>query len=253
MKTQRVLITAAATGIGRAIADGFVDSGARVHICDISDAHLEACLNKVPGMTGTAADVANLDDVERIFEEALQHLGGLDVLVNNAGIAGPTGRVEDIDPEAWLKTFDVNIHGQFYMARQAIPLLKASDFPSIINISTTAGLMGYPFRSPYCASKWAVIGLTKTLAMELGEFGIRANVICPGTVDGPRMDGVIAREAGQKGLSEADIRDAYKLQTSLRTFIDGSDIADMAVFLASPAAKKITGQTLSVDGHIEMM
>ena len=210
MSELKVLITAAASGIGRATAEVFLAAGHRVHICDLSDVHLAAYLADHPKLSGTQADVSSLDQVDQVFEDVDHYLGGLDVLINNAGVAGPTGRIEAIDPQAWLQTFDVNIHGQFFMARKAIPYLKQSSFGSIINISTTAGLMGYPLRSPYCASKWAVIGFTKTLAMELGEFGIRANTICPGTVDGPRMDGEIAREAIAKGISEDQVRSDYR-------------------------------------------
>ena len=249
----RVMITAAATGIGRAIAEAFLENGASVHICDIDEQALAACRAALPEIGTTVADVSDPDQVDRFFEEAITHLGGLDVLVNNAGISGPTGLVEEISPEAWDRTMAVNINGQFYCTRRAVPLLKAAGGGSIINISSTAGLFGYALRSPYTASKWAVIGFTKTLAMELGEFAIRVNAICPGSVDGPRMDRVIAAEAKALNVAPEVVRHGYLKQVSMRTFINPRDIANMILFLCSEAGGKISGQALSVDGHTETL
>ena len=131
-------------------------------------------------MSPTGAEVAGL------FDDALQALGGLDCLVNNAGIAGPTGRVEDLDPDEWDRCLAVDITGQFNCTRLAVPHLKQSRNGSIVNLSSAAGKFGFPLRTPYAAAKWAVIGFTKSLAMELGEFGIRANAILPGVVAGER-------------------------------------------------------------------
>ncbi len=248
---QRVLVTAAASGIGRAIAEAFLAQGADVHICDISPENLAACKAALPNIGVTQADISDPQQVEYLFQEVVSGMGGLDVLVNNAGISGPTASVDEISIEEWDKTLAVNISGHFYCTRKAVPLIKASGGGSIINISSTAGLMGYPLRSPYATSKWAVIGFTKTLAMELGEFEIRVNAICPGSVAGPRMDRVIAAEAKIQGLSEERIRDGYLRQASLRTFIQASDIANLALFLSSPGGDKISGQALSVDGNVE--
>ncbi|MGB0386664.1 MAG: SDR family oxidoreductase [Ardenticatenaceae bacterium] len=249
----RVMITAAAVGIGRAIAEAFLESGAQVHICDIDEARLAACQAALPGIGTTVADVSDPDQVDELFENAIKQLGGLDVLVNNAGISGPTGLVEELTPEGWDRTMAVNINGQFYCTRRAVPLLKAAKGGSIINLSSTAGLFGYPLRSPYAASKWAVIGFTKTLAMELGEFGIRVNAICPGSVDSPRMDRVIAVEAQVRNVPPEVVRNGYLKQVSMRTFIDYRDIANMVLFLCSDAGNKISGQALSVDGHTETL
>jgi NAD(P)-dependent dehydrogenase (short-subunit alcohol dehydrogenase family) len=250
-QNQRILITAAATGIGRAIAEAFLTEGAQVHICDISPEHLEKCRAALPGIGATQADVSDPEQVELLFRDVRSSMGGLDVLVNNAGISGPTAPVEDISIEAWNDTLAVNIDGHFYCTRKAVPLLKASNEGVIINIASTAGLMGYPMRSPYATSKWAVIGFTKTLAMELGEFNIRVNAVCPGSVEGPRMDAVIAAEASTRGVSEERVREGYKRQASLHTFIQASDIANLVLFLSSAAGDKISGQALSVDGNIE--
>ena len=253
VKGLRVLITAAASGIGLAVAKAFLDSGARVHICDINAEQLETCTNALPGTTITCADVSNPTEVDRLFEAVVSNFKGLDVMINNAGIAGPTAPVEEVDPEDWDRTMAININGQFYCARRAVPLLKEAGGGAIINMSSSAGLLGYPLRSPYAASKWAVIGLTKTLAMELGEFGIRVNAVCPNAVEGPRMDAVIAAEARAKGLSQADVYQSIVKGTSMKTFVTTEDVSNMILFLCSKAGSKITGQALSVDGFTETL
>jgi NAD(P)-dependent dehydrogenase (short-subunit alcohol dehydrogenase family) len=244
----RVMITAGAAGIGLAIAKAFADDGARVHICDVDDGALEAFSKACPDARATRADVASLSDVDALFDAAAGWLGGLDVLINNAGIAGPTGRVEDIDPQDWDRSLAININGQFYCTRRAEPLLKAARGGSIVNLSSSAGVMGFPLRTPYAASKWAVVGLTKSLSMELGEFGIRVNAICPGAVAGPRIDRVIAADAEARGLPLETVRQSYLNQNSLREFIQPESIAREVLFLCSPAGNQITGQALSVDG-----
>lgn len=252
-KGLRVIITAAASGIGRAIVEAFLVNGGRVYISDIDKKQLSACKAAFPDIGAMIADVSDPVQVDRMFDEATAFLGGLDVLVNNAGVAGPTALVENVTPEEWDRSMAININGQFYCARRAIPLLKAAGGGSIINMSSSAGLLGYPMRSPYAASKWAVIGFTKTLAMELGEFGIRVNALCPHAVSGPRMDAVIAAEAKVRGVSEEEVRHALVLGTSMRTFVTTQDVANMILFLCSGAGHKISGQALSVDGHTETL
>ena len=249
----KVLITASATGIGFAVAKAFLESGAEVHICDINSEKLETCTRFLPGAGITCADISNSSEVDKLFEEVVSQLNGLDVLINNAGIAGPTASIEDVDPQDWDRTMAVNINGQFYCARRAVPLLKDAGGGSIINMSSSAGLLGYPMRSPYAASKWAVIGLTKTMAMELGEFGIRVNAVCPNAVEGPRMDAVIAAEAKAKGISEADVYKDLVQGTSMRTFVTTDDVSNMILFLCSNAGSRISGQALSVDGFTETL
>jgi NAD(P)-dependent dehydrogenase (short-subunit alcohol dehydrogenase family) len=250
-QNARILITAAATGIGRTIAEAFLAQGEQVHICDISPEHLAECKATLPDIGVTKADISDPEQVEHVFQDVISGMGGLDVLVNNVGIAGPTAPVEEIPIEAWNDTLAANINSHFFCTRKAVPLLKASGGGAIINISSTAGLMAYPLRSPYVTSKWAVIGFTKTLAMELGKFNIRANAVCPGSVEGPRMDRVIAAEAKARGITEERVRDGYKHQASLRTFVRASDIANLVLFLCSAAGEKISGQALTVDGNIE--
>lgn len=248
---QRVLITAAAAGLGRAMAEAFLAQGARVHICDVAPEAVARLRAEAPAISATVADVSQPAQVDALFAEVVAALGGLDVLINNAGIAGPTALTEDVSVEAWDHTLAVNLHGQFYCARRAIPLLKQAGGGVILNLSSTAGQMGYPMRAPYAASKWAVIGFTKTLAMELGEFQIRVNALCPGSVAGPRMDRVIAAEAQARGVPEAQIREGYTRLVSLQTFVRPDDIAQLALFLCSPAGARISGQALAVDGHTE--
>ena len=253
LKGKRVVITAAASGIGRAMAEAFIGAGARVHICDLSPDELAAAQAALPGLGTTVADVADPAAVDRLFDEALANLGGLDVLVNNAGIAGPTGPIETLDYEGWRQTIAVGLDGQFLCLRRAVPLLKESGGGSVVNIASTAGLFGYPLRTPYAAAKWAVIGLTKSLAMELGSFGIRVNAICPGSVEGDRIDRVIAAEAVARGTSEEAVRASYVKGVSLKTFIAPREIADTALFLCSDLGAKISGQALAVDGHTETL
>ena len=250
---KRVVVTAGAAGIGRAVAEAFLGAGARVHVCDVDPTALAALESAAPSLGFTQADVADVAQVDQLFEDVMRRLGGLDVLVNNAGIAGPTGPVETLPPEGWRRTLAVNLDGAFLCARRAVPLLKQAGAGSIVNIASTAALFGYPMRSPYAASKWALLGLTKTLAMELGPFGIRVNAICPGGVEGPRIDHVIEEAARARGVPAETIRQTYLRQTSLRVFVRAEDVARLALFLCSDAGARISGQSLAVDGHTESL
>jgi len=248
-----VLVTAGASGIGRVISESFLDHGCHVHICDIDKSAIDIFLDKNPHASATVADVSDNKMVEALFDDLKKRYDHLDVLVNNAGTAGPSAAVEDIEPGDWEKTLAVNLNGQFYCARLAIPLLKKAGGGTIINIASSAALMGCPNRASYVASKWGVIGLTTTLAMELGDDLIRTNAICPGSVDGPRIETVIKRDALKRGKPPAEIRNLYTRQTSLRRFIQPQEVAHMAVFLASDLGKGISGQTISIDGHTETL
>ncbi|MEE3103054.1 MAG: SDR family oxidoreductase [Actinomycetota bacterium] len=245
---QRVLITGGASGIGRAMADAFLEDGALVHVADV-----DGTADLFPGGGFTAADVSDPSDVDRLFDNVVAGFGGLDVLCANVGIAGPTGPVEELEASDWDRTMAVNVRSTFLCCRRAVPLLRETGGGSILLTASTAGITGYPMRSPYAASKYAVVGLGKTLAMEVGELGIRVNVICPGSVNGERMDGVIAAESAGTGVPEANLRAGYEKQVSMRTFVEGRDIGAMAVFLASPAARFVNGQTISVDGGLETL
>jgi len=251
MTGARVLITAGASGIGRAIAEAFHREGARIHLCDVSAERLAEALGALPGASGTLADVAAPEQVDRAFADLQAHLGGLDVLINNAGIAGPTASVEEISPEEWERTLAVNITGQFLCARRAVPLLKAAGGGSIINLASVAGRFGFPLRTPYAASKWAVIGFTKSLAMEVGPSQIRVNAILPGPIIGDRLHRVFRARAEAEGVTEAEIERRAVERVSLRRLIPPEDVANAALFLCSEAGRSITGHSLNVDGNVE--
>ncbi|HUQ74698.1 MAG TPA: SDR family oxidoreductase [Burkholderiales bacterium] len=242
-KGLRVLVTAGGAGIGHAIAQTFASAGARVHTCDV-DAKTK---------TDTLADVAKLDDVERLFEDVKRHLGGLDVLVNNAGIAGPTAKVEDVRPEDWDRCIAVDLSGMFYCTRKAMPLIKAAGGGSIVNLSSAAGRHGFPQRSPYAAAKWGVVGFTKSLAVEAGPDKVRVNCILPGIVEGERMERVVAAKAKATGVSHEAFREKFLETTSLRSTVSAQDIANMALFLCTSAGARITGQALAVDGDVRYL
>ncbi len=248
-----VLVTGGASGVGQAIAESFINCGNAVHVCDASTDNIEEFLRQNPTASATSCDVSDASQVESVFEDLVGHYGRLNVLVNNAGVAGPTAAAEDIGVGDWDHCMNVNVNGAFYVARSAIPLIKQQKGGVIINVSSTAGLMGCPNRSPYVASKWGLIGLTKTWAMELGPYNIRVNAICPTCVEGERIERVIDSDAKQRGLTSDEIRDVYQRQTSMRTFVTGRDVAQMVQFLASPNAAKVSGQIISVDGNTETL
>lgn len=253
LEGARVLVTAGASGIGLATARAFVREGASVHVCDVDQNALEALATTDATLTRSACDVADRASVIKLFDDALRTLGGLDALVNNAGIAGPTARCEEIAVEDWQRTLDVNITGQFYCAQLAIPHLRRSQNASITNLSSAAGRFGFPLRSPYAASKWAVIGFTKTLSIELGGDGIRVNAICPGSVEGRRIESVFANKAKARGVSPDVVRDEALAKSSLKRLISPDDIANAIVFLASPLGANISGHALPVDADVHSL
>ena len=253
MKQNRkvILITGAATGIGSSIAKSYIDEGHNVHICDYDAKRLQEFLDKNPNVTGNLADVSNPDDVKYTFNIINDLYNKLNILINNAGISGESALTENISIEGWQQTINTNLNGMFYVTKLAIPLLKENKSSSIINMSSTAGLLGVPMRSPYAASKWAVIGFTKTTAMELGPYGVNVNAICPGCVDGDRIERVINADARESGNTPDQIRDVYLRQSSMRKFMSKKDIADMVLFLTSSSGSKISGQAIAIDGHTE--
>jgi len=249
--SQRVLVTAGANGIGREITRAFAAAGAQVAICDIDLPALAALKAELPGIATFACDIGKRADVEGLVPAAVASLGGLDVLVNNAGIGGPSASIERYPPEDWDRVLQVNLTGTFDVTRLAIPFLRRSSAASILIMSSAAGRFGYPNRSAYCASKWALVGFAKTLAIELGEAGIRANAILPGAVDGERLHRVYAGRAETSGQSLDAVLLAAMAGQSLKRFVDPRDIAQLAVFLASDAGKSISGQTLCIDNDIQ--
>jgi NAD(P)-dependent dehydrogenase (short-subunit alcohol dehydrogenase family) len=245
--SQRVLITAGAAGIGREFARAFSAKGAKVFVCDIDENELAAIAREIPGLTGRRCDMARRSEIERMVPDAVAVLGGLDVLINNAGIAGLTLPVADYPADDWDKVIAVNLTAMFDVSRLAIPHLKKSKSGCIINMSSIAGRYGFANRSPYAATKWGVIGLTKTLAMELGEWGIRANAIAPGAVEGDRIIRVFQGRAQISGRSLDEVKADALAASSIKAMIDPKDIAQLALFLASDAAKSISGQVIPID------
>jgi NAD(P)-dependent dehydrogenase (short-subunit alcohol dehydrogenase family) len=248
LRGVRVAITAGAGGIGRVIADSFVAAGARVFVCDVNETALAEC-----GHAGVRADAGEVADMEAFMDRALQHLNGLDVLVNNAGIAGPTARVEDVRPEELDATLRIDLASFFHCARRAVPALREAGGGSIVNLSSAAGRFGFALRSPYAAAKWGVVGFSKTLAIELGPDGIRVNAILPGLVDGPRIRAVIKAKAQANGVSENEQTDRAVATTSLRCLVTQQDIANMALYLCSPFGATISGQAIAVDGDMQVL
>lgn len=253
LKGQRVLVTAGAGGIGFAIADTLSRLGARIVVCDVSDEALAAAPDRIALVAAVKADVSREDDVDRLFETVKEKLGGLDALINNAGVAGPTGGVDEIDPAEWRRCIDICLTGQFLCARRAVPLIKAAGGGSIVSMSSAAGRYGYAFRTPYSAAKFGVIGFTQSLAKELGPHGIRVTAILPGIIEGPRIDKVIADRAKQLGVSNEAMTERYLQNISLRRMTSPYDVASMVAFLLSNAGINISGQSLGVDGNVETL
>ncbi|EYS87424.1 3-ketoacyl-ACP reductase [Cupriavidus sp. SK-4] len=245
---KRVLVTAGADGIGLEITRAFVEAGARAAVCDVAGDSLERVCAELPGVVAVRADVSKEADVEALFQAVDCAFGGLDVLVNNAGVAGPTGGVETLSLADWERTLAVNITGQFLCARAAVPRLRQGRSPSIVNLSSAAGHLGMPGRSAYSASKWAVVGFTKSLALELGADGIRVNTVLPGAVDGPRIRAVIAAKAESLGKPLEEVTRDYTSQAALHRMVTMRDIANMVRFLCSDQAANVHGQEMVVDG-----
>ena len=249
---KRVLVTAAANGIGLSIATSFFMAGANVCVCDNDasavaevkemHAHLQVCLT----------DVSKSDQVEDLFDKVKSELGGLDILVNNAGIGGPVGRLETALESEWVKTVEVNLLGTYYCCRHAIPLLEKVAGGSIVNLSSSAGLYGPPNRTPYVSSKWGLIGLTKSLAAELGERSIRVNAICPGSVEGERIERIIAAEASFRDVDQNTVKEEFVDSSSMKVFIAKEDVAALVMFLCSDQGRYISGQAIGLDGNTEM-
>jgi NAD(P)-dependent dehydrogenase (short-subunit alcohol dehydrogenase family) len=248
---MRVLVTGAGAGIGRAIAERFVASGATVHVCDVAEDALHDVARANPSLRATRADVGSARDVAQLFEDATGWMGGLDVLVNNCGIAGPRAFIEDITDEAWHQTLQVNLTGMFYCVRQATPLFKAQGGGCIINLSTTSARTGLPKRLAYVVSKAGVQGLTQNVARELGPWNVRCNAILPGMVDNPRGRRIVASVAADRGVSVAEMEAEFLQFVSMRTWVEPGEIGELAVFLASPGGRHISGQMIGVCGNTE--
>lgn len=248
---HRTIITAGASGIGLATARAFAAEGARVTVCDIDEAALAALAESDPGITARQCDVSDRAALTLFMEKALEDMGGLDCLINNAGIAGPTAPVQSIEPDDWERTLAICLTAQFDCTRLAVEPLKASANGSIVNLSSAAGRFGFANRSPYAAAKWGVIGFTKSISRELGPFGIRANAILPGIVAGERQDRVIAAKARLLNKSADEVRDTIMAQGSIPEMVSAQELADLMLFLASPRGRTISGQALAVDSDLQ--
>lgn len=251
MSGQRVVITAGASGIGLATARRFLAKNASVFICDINEAGIAKACADNPGLMGAVVDVGSEAGCIDLVKKARYSFGGVDVLVNNAGIAGACADIENISAEHWVRSFDVNVHGAFYLMKAVVPSMKAQGGGAIVNISTGSVFTLPAGRADYVASKWAIEGLTRTAAKELGPSGIRVNAIRPGMINSDRMRGILTAKAEAAGTTLEQEEKVFLDFISMRTKIEPDEIGDMAVFLASPAAHHITGQLISVDGNIE--
>ena len=233
-----------------------LSKGAIVYLCDINEKFLNK-LKKHPlfkkRLFVYECDASNEYEVINFYDKIKKKTKKIDALINNVGIAGPTKTMEKIDSEEWEGTLKTNITSHFYFTKLAIPMLKKNKGGSIINLSSGAGIMGFPLRSPYAASKWAIIGMTKTLAMELGKFKIRVNAICPGSVEGDRMKRVVDAKASLTKTSRKKVKQEFESMVSLQTFVNKEDIASMALFLLSDESQNISGQAMTVDGNTERM
>jgi len=262
-----VIVTGAGRGIGRSHALLLASEGAAVVVNDLGGSSggegndatpAQQVVDEIAAKGGKA--VANYDSVsswkgaEAMVQQAVDAFGGLDVLINNAGIAGPTGPIESIDASGWERTIAVNLNSQYYFACRAVPLLKRSTAsPCLIAMGSVAGRLGYAFRTPYASSKWAIVGLVKSLAIELGPQGVRVNAILPGSVEGERMRAVIAARAAAAGIDVDAMREQYLSRMSVRRVVADDDVAALALFLCSPAARNLSGQAVSVDGNLEYL
>lgn len=253
LKDIKVVITAGASGIGLETARAFAEEGAKISVCDVDAEGVAALQDSDPEFFTALADVTDRPIIAGFISEAAERMGGLDVLINNAGIAGPTAKVEDIDPGDWDRCVDVCLTGQFNCVQAALPHLRESENASIINLSSAAGRLGFALRTPYSAAKWGVIGLTKSLAVELGPEGIRCNAILPGLVAGDRIRRVLEAKAQQKGSPFADIEAEALKNTSLRTYVTQRQLADQMLLLASEKGRTISGQALSICGDTQTL
>ena len=249
----RVVVTGGASGIGRAMAEAFLDAGARVAVCDSDPQAIDAVTAAVPGILAHRADVTDEAAMTGFLDRVTAEFDGVDVVCANAGTGGPAGPIESLSHADWRACLSVNLDGAFLTCRWAAGVMKPRRAGLILLTASTAGQFGYPARAPYATAKWGVIGLMKTLAMELGPFGVRVNALCPGAVEGPRMDRVVANEAVARGVTEPAVRASYVQGVSMRCWVTAQDVAASALFLASPAAARISGQALAIDGHTETL
>jgi len=248
---KTVVITAGGSGIGYEYVRAFHSLGCHVHTCDVVNEAIEAVARDFPGVSAVKADVSVPGEVDQFIDGIIAQRGRLDILINNAGIAGPAAPVEEIETDDWNRTFAINVAGQFYCIRRAAPQMKSQGNGVIINMSSVAGKFGFPLRSPYSASKWAVIGLTKSMALELGPFGIRVNAILPGIVEGERIRQVFTARAAAKNISYDEMAREAVERVALKKTVDPTEIADLVVFLCSNKGRSMSGNSVEICGGTE--
>lgn len=253
LEGHRVIVTAGAGGIGRATAEAFLNEGARVFVCDIDQSALDDLSAAHPDIGTCRCDVSDEQSVAGMFDAALDWLEGLDCLVNNAGSTGPTLPTGDITPAEWSRCVDINLTGTFLCTHRALPHLVESGNPSIISLSSAAGRVGYPNKSPYVAAKWGIVGFMKTVSIEYGVHGVRCNSVLPGPVDNARMKGVIAEKARLAGISPEEQAEKYLSLASIKKFVTTEEVADLILYLASNRARSISGQAIGIDGDLQAL
>lgn len=250
LKNRIALITGGGRGIGKAIATALVADGASVVLAAPEWDEVKATADELNSAGHRAlpiqADVTQVEQVDAAIATARVEMGPPDILVNNAGIAGATARVDQISPESWNETIAVNLTGAFLCARAVAPEMIERGSGNIVNISSVAGKIGYALRTPYAASKWGLIGLSHSLANELGEYGIRVNAVCPGPVDGPRMQAVFEGRAAALNQPVGAVKETYLQTMALRRMVKSENVAATVVFLASDDSESITGQAVDV-------
>lgn len=248
---KAVVVTGGASGIGLTIASTFHALGARVAICGRDREALDRAAAEMPGIFAQPCDISRTGEIAAFFDAAVSHLGRLDFLVNNAAVPGVQSELENLSDDDWDSVVSINLSGLFRTTRAAIPHLKAAGGGAIINIGSTAGTMAFPRRSAYSATKWAVVGLTKTLARELGPHHIRVNVVAPGVTDGERIRKYWDMKARADGVPVAEVAARVLSASSLGTLISPQEVADMVAYLCGPGGRAITGQVVSICGGTE--
>jgi NAD(P)-dependent dehydrogenase (short-subunit alcohol dehydrogenase family) len=248
---KRAIVTAGAAGIGLSIAKALHEAGAQVWVCDVAEESLATARDTLPRIGAMRCDVAVPEEVDAYVAKATDAMGGLDIAIANAGIAGPAAPLEEISSEDWARTFAVNVHGQFFTLRAAIPHLKRAGEGVIVCMASVAGKFAFPLRSPYASSKAAVISLARGLSVELGPHKIRVNAIAPGVVSGDRIRRVFTDRAQTRGISYEEMQDLALRAVSLKTMVEPQEIADLVMFLCAPTGRAITGQVLSICGGLE--
>jgi NAD(P)-dependent dehydrogenase (short-subunit alcohol dehydrogenase family) len=257
LKGKVAIITGGSQGIGRVIATVFSEEGARVCIASRSSDKLEETALDIKRRGGEVltvrTDVSYEADVESMVRKTMDHFGALDILVNNAAAEGPTCPIHEISGEEWKQVVDVNLNGLFYCTKHALRVMIPAKKGNILNVGSIAGVYAYPLRTPYNATKWALVGLTQTIAAEAGPHGIRCNCISPGPTEGERSSNVIRKRAQSTGKSYDELKGWYEEQIPIRRFVTPEEVARTAVFLASVDSSGVTAQHFCVSGGIEVL